>query len=100
MAHGPIRYKFDIDSNISVVVDISKADCNQEPAHCHICFKKDRVVQVRLDDRLEYKKTPRCELNSDDINNAIREIAKHRYELIEVYENNRLYGADYNHPPV
>ena len=91
MSYGPIRCKFNV-GRLSVEVDLSKWDCNRESAHCHVCANGYRVGQVWLDS-ITFESGP-SELSFREVNNVLRAIADHRYELNNAYENNRKYGSD------
>lgn len=91
MSYGPIRCEFSV-GRLIVKVDLSKWDCNREPAHCHVYVNGDRIGQVWLDS-ITFESIPN-ELSFREVNDVLRAIADHRYELNNAYENNRKYGSD------
>ena len=83
--------KLRINYNLQAEVDTTKADCSEEPAHCHITRRGLRCGQVWLN---PVSIKPGHNLDHNEINLVYDFVSDHRYELEREYEHNRMYGAD------
>ncbi len=73
-------------------IDVSKADCNKEKAHCHVTNGRSRIAQVWLDS-CSFESIP-SEISHNDCRRILDYVENNRYELKCVYEYNRINGAD------
>ena len=82
-----------IEGNIGCEVDTKKWDCNREEPHCHITYRGSRIGQVWLSSVTFSSSTP-SELNRRQVNDVLDFVRSYKYEMQDVYNHNKNYGAD------
>ena len=71
-------------------LDVSKADCNRESAHWHLCKNGRRIGQIST-----YGIWASYPAESSSIIREAEELTRQYSSIIEeYYAHNRLYGAD------
>lgn len=75
-----------------VEVDVAKADCNREPAHCHVTDGHRRIAQVWLPN-CTFNTTP-SEISHNDCKRILAAIEEQCSTLEYAYNFNRKYGSD------
>lgn len=90
----PMRISIHVpDTQYYIEVDYKKAECNKEPAHCHVFNAKGvRLAQIWLKSRT-FKTIPN-NISSDDCSKIIRAVSIHRYEIEEAYIFNSRNGLE------
>lgn len=72
-------------------VDISKAECTREPAHCHVTDGNRRIAKVWLSD---YSFEGAHEIASIDQKRILCAIDENRDTVEYAYNFNQKYGTD------
>ena len=88
---NPKRWELSLSGGYALEVDVKKDDCNREPPHCHLTFRGRRIGQIWAESG-RFERVP-SDVPSSIINDAMYEVERNRWEIIEVYKYNRENGA-------
>ena len=88
---GPRTLKVDLNEyGYYMELDVSRADCNREAAHWHLCKNGVRIGQISTYGT--WASYPRE--RSSIINEAELLTSQYSSTIEEYYDHNRMYGAD------
>ena len=88
---NPRRWEKPLSGDYALEVDVKKDDCNREPPHVHLTFRGRRIGQIWTESAT-FERLP-SDAPSSIINDAIYEVERNRWEINEVSNDNRQYGA-------
>ena len=83
--------KISINANLKCIVDTNKDHCFEEPPHCHITHRGERMAQIWLD---PVRVQPGCKLDRRELMLALGVVEANRHALEQEYLHNRFCGAD------
>lgn len=88
---NPKRFELDLGGGFALEVDVKRDDCNREPPHCHLTFRGRRIGQIWAESAT-FTRIP-SDAPSHIINDAIYEVERNRWDIVEIYNHNKMYGA-------
>ena len=88
---NPRIFERELGGGYAVEVDLRRDDCKREPPHAHLTFRGRRVGQIWVE-TATFERIP-YDVPNHIINDAIEIVEDNRWDIIEIYNYNKTYGA-------